>query len=91
MQLELNLKAAVFAFPFSRRRDLVMEVARFILHNEDAKAIPYWRGVVRDLANPLLAAGVPRAHVNAEIERFHDAVEHAMVVIDNAEQMGEAK
>lgn len=82
MQLELDLQATVIAFPLTRRRQLVMDTARFILFNDDAKAVPHWRSVVRDLSQSLIAAGVPRPQVEAEVRRFHDAVQDAMVILD---------
>lgn len=82
MQLELHLTATMIAFPLARQRRRVIEVARFILDNDDTKAVPYWRGVVRDLSHPLLVAGVPRPQVEAEVRRFHDAVQDAMVILD---------
>lgn len=90
MQYELSLTATLIPFPLRRQRRLVMDVARFILFNDDAQAIPYWRGVVRDLSQPLLAVGVPRQSVEAEVRRFHDEVQAAMAVIAQEGQLGGA-
>ena len=75
MQLELELKAAVLAFPFSQRSKLVREAAATISREADENIDRYWNALIRSLTDPLLFAGVPRPQVQAEANRFRDAVQ----------------
>lgn len=74
-QLELNLSAKLIAFPRSRHSAYVRRVAATIMENDEDDAALYWQAVVDGIARPLLAAGIPRAEVEAEVWRFHHAVQ----------------
>tara|TARA_R110002020_G_scaffold6361_15_gene26908 strand:+ start:317 stop:586 length:270 start_codon:yes stop_codon:yes gene_type:complete len=75
MQLEFDLRAEVLSFPFSRRRALVREAAERISVEADENIDGYWNALIRSLTDPLLFAGVPRSLVQAEANRFRDAVQ----------------
>ncbi len=75
MQLELDLKTSVLAFPFSRRTKLIREAAATISRESEANGVRYWNALNRTLTAPLLRAGVPQDQVQAEANRFRDAVQ----------------
>lgn len=74
-QLKLDLSAKVFAFPRSRHLAYVRRIAATLMENDEANAELYWQVVVDGIARPLLDAGVCRADVEAEVWRFHHAVQ----------------
>jgi hypothetical protein len=74
-QLKLDLSAKVFAFPRSRHLAYVRRIAATLMENDEDDAQRYWQVVVDGIALPLLAAGMPRAEVEAEVWNFHHAVQ----------------
>ncbi|UVK40734.1 hypothetical protein LHFGNBLO_002246 [Mesorhizobium sp. AR10] len=75
MQLELDLRAKLLAFPLLRQAAEVRQVARRLdaIHGVEAGA--YWRSVVEDLDRRLSSFGLAREQIDIELWAFFDAVQ----------------
>lgn len=77
MQLDLfsqKRKAVVFAFPTSRRADLIRQAAAIIAGKSYQQGKSYWTSHVRGLRRELTAIGLSATAIDAEINSYTNAV-----------------
>lgn len=79
MQLDLfttdcKPQAEVIMFPLVRRREVIRQAARQMAVMSDAQIIKYWRKLAKQIAEPLIAAGIPRQVVRDQVADLYDKI-----------------
>lgn len=63
------------AFPFARRLKEVREAAEELNRMHGEAAVLFWKALIRSIADPLTAAGIPEDEVRRQVFAFQDAVQ----------------
>ena len=67
--------AQPIAFPVSNRMAEVRQAAEILNRTHGEAAVVYWKTLVRSIADPLLAMGIPDDEVRRQIFDFQDSVQ----------------
>lgn len=75
MRRQLDLfRAEIVAFPVDRRTAEIRHAAHTMNQLHGNQAERFWKGLIKALSSPLIAAGIPAAEVNRQMELFREEV-----------------
>ncbi|MGF7009095.1 DUF6074 family protein [Aminobacter sp. BE322] len=66
--------AKIVMFPLASRRALVRQAVTRMASMTDSDVLQYWETLAREIAGPLLAAGVPREAVRLQVGHLFDKI-----------------
>lgn len=81
LDLFLDQKARVFAFPPARRRDLVVSAVSILMSKSNLAGARWWKRHSAEIAEPLLGLGMGRDATAALIADYAREVSREMTIL----------
>lgn len=73
---------SLIAFPVASRQRQVRQAAETLSRTHGEAAAVYWKTLIRSIADPLIAIGIPDEQVRRQVFEFQDSVQAELQALD---------